>query len=1170
MPNKKMVVRINILNAQNDYAECLALIEAIENDKTDGYCPEIENTDKYQFYTESGKANSLDFEKKSSLIELFENREHVAFSSITSINVLKSMALGHIRHYYLRVSTIVDGNNGDTIGNTDIINLQYLILLLQRFKNDKSLSSLFTVYFPDLTVYHKYSSYLRFVLDEYDCIYGSFVERESKTLKYVRLSKKPAGTLSKFFPLIEINDQNIKLLRNSMDYYYGKLVDEDKFMPWARSQLDELKQMARAMLADRIPGSKKNQDKAALEHLDKNSYNLHQNNILVYALYCLTVDVNFTELETQRHIAVLVQLVHGLMQAMQNVNHHSEKGRGTLSLRVHSRPQYIREQYSIENDSNLDYLEIVISDTNLKYDIIDHFINKTAAQYIEIGTFKLEKKQIRLEDFLYKIRDWVEVEREDEAERERVKKWLDFRVENPYLCHGLPILVEKIKALHGLLKIKSSFHYVKDANHDGCLKNFLPKTDIKLSVEKKTQQVQPYKKKSRVDFEIPGTQVAVLFQIHGIAQKQGSDSGVSDLDRLIANPGWPGTVFKGYSRYIESEALEITNSFDNLIKELSAATAEYAGQALKEAMREYWYNTFTEKLKGITLEQIPFLNFSVPGKIDELLFEPLSKALILYILRSQQTNGQQFCIAFINAPITFWHTLLNTFIHYGSDFKAPIQIYLYSKDGNKEKELLLAGSSVHAALKNARHYSFVRGLPYELHQKEGEINNSQPPTGLQEINLIPFDVILPIKPGGREKIIDDYLKKVIGQELTDTSSPGYRLNNAHMRLGSKVHLNQFFEATTLFQKPHIAQKIALQILRDVRQSEHAINLAEDPILFYGYASYSRLILSMLMETIYDIRTAANRSNLEFAIYQNDLPASDNESGVKIYYSHGRGSTSGRRPINKSVKIIQIVPISSTLTTFNKMWQKFNEDNMIDHSDGYGGQNGTDASQPLELAPFMNYALFWVRDESGTDDTPSGIEKEYWSKIIDHCKIETKLITPAPVFFVTQKAQWHRPTECDLCYPPVPLKERHLIETDATSTIPAIQFDRPERTSRNDELQAQHEYNNQQRIALLDGCVQYGHLYRGKNHYQYYIDTGRLFLNAREEIRSWLEDMRNKAQRSYADGALHIIVTPVNQTNVEFCHYVNQYYFSSCANVIILDPIKEYRTNFEAKYAEFKS
>ena len=271
--------------------------------------------------------------------------------------------------------------------------------------------------------------------------------------------------------------------------------------------------------------------------------------------------------------------------------------------------------------------------------------------------------------------------------------------------------------------------------------------------------------------------------------------------------------------------------------------------------------------------------------------------------------------------------------------------------------------------------------------------------------------------------------------------------------------------------------------------------------------------------------------------------------VKMYFNK-------EIPNNVEAKIIQIVRIISTLTTFKKMWDMFIENY---------------PEKVISNQLVKNYTLFWVRDLQESEQTkrPTDIESEYWEEVDENRTIKTSLIKPGPQFFCCKKIKWYNPLKCEQCYPPNVLDEYALVETDVTSTVPSQQLEVkiPLQIA---EGHSRKQIINEIRIVNLKNCIFYGHIYRDGNHFQYYVDTTQYFHKQKESIAQWLHNLQQGTEDDKEQKVLNIIVTPQHHTNVEFGHYVSNYYFNGNADVIVIDSTKEYRSNIIAKYADVKA
>jgi len=142
----------------------------------------------------------------------------------------------------------------------------------------------------------------------------------------------------------------------------------------------------------------------------------------------------------------------------------------------------------------------------------------------------------------------------------------------------------------------------------------------------------------------------------------------------------------------------------------------------------------------------------------------------------------------------------------------------------------------------------------------------------------------------------------------------------------------------------------------------------------------------------------------------------------------------------------------------------------------------------------------------------------------------------------------------------------LVETDPTSTVPALQIRYKGNQVVKTEIRSKKEY---QRFQELRGCVSYDHICRRQNHYQFYIDTQRYFYNVKEMVKKWLEDQSVEAFTESREPVLNIIFSPEHNTNIGFVQYVNTYYFNGLAEIVSINVDKQFRSNFICEHAALR-
>ena len=384
----------------------------------------------------------------------------------------------------------------------------------------------------------------------------------------------------------------------------------------------------------------------------------------------------------------------------------------------------------------------------------------------------------------------------------------------------------------------------------------------------------------------------------------------------------------------------------------------------------------------------------------------------------------------------------------------------------------------------------------------------------------------------------------------------------------------------------IANRIAFLILRKLSKDKE-IDILKDIVLFYGYASYSKAILTSLREILCEYRkmsvSASNeRESFEkkigFVSYQHNLHSKSKK--MQMYFGIFEdfpGSVDEKNnlvideDITESVKVIQIIPISTTLSTFHTMWKSFSD--------------AIDKDSKKSVCLYRNYTVLWVTDERKDYSQDGQLsltehEKKFVNSYDPNLRTAELKVSPSYEsqsttvhYYIDVESKWHDPLTCKLCFPNNPLMEIPLIETDATSTVPAQQI-RYQSGHHNKPTKSPNfdvEINNR-RILNLKDYISYGHIIRRQNHYQFYIDTQSYFYktDVKEDVKEWLEGLREKDEiKEQMPGIpiMKVIISPEHNTNVGFAQYVNNYYFKGMAEVVSFNIDKQFRSNF---FCEHKS
>lgn len=1098
---EKIIFCFEIRNQQDDYSALMQIMDLVENGNRLKDSEEMCNICNLRYCWLRGENVSV-----QSQIEIAIRLE----SEIAGKNKEKYWKLHQLRQldrvlekkneydfrYYIRIRT-----------DEDVKNVQYAILLLQQFRKVQGRIQFFFIPFTDyytassiewkhISTYYKYSHFLRFILSKYrQTFFGAYYDTNAKQVKVLPLSSKKVGVQSSFFPLIEI-DQDILCIVTK--YCIGKTSQNlyDEF-----PLLIELKEISKKILSNRLKvGMGKKAADKNLFHIEKVMLYEYAT-VLEYALFSvlipekseLTEKIIKDSLEQARNIA------DGMIQIIENIILHSYNRKGIFTFRIvgHEDKQ----------------LEIDISDANLEETILDNFKKKLGKAIKYFDDISLNIAQF-----------FGEFSREEEE-----SAWKAYRNEYPIKCLGLQRLSQELNRCSATLKVRSNT----------CYRNNKPQLFYKNS------EFKTHNKESENTLYIPGTQYQIsipIFHQYVTLTQHNANVFLNAVGGLIETDSAYAKFVDYRQQHIEFENICVSRKYIVKVDKYFYNILDEGTENEKEQMVQLWCDSWNIWERKIKYDEKNIYYLDLMG-IRELISPWGIEVFCKGLTGSKVFNsdGVRY-FALINANEELMKMLFETIILSKIHLNEKLQVYVHLD--NDERSILICGKDSKEIIRNAFQYCFSKGdipdfLPKQL---PGEIK--------QNIELCPFDALI-IEDGYDKTLFEKYVEKLADKPLTSNNMAGYRLEKSHMRLGNKVHLKGFYELSILFRKPYISKKLALLIIR--KMMEEGMNVLQN-LLFFGYASYSRSILTSLVEITKHYHMLHNEKNhfIEFAVYQNDImiqkTLTDISPKVRMYLSC-------KIPENEDVSIIQIVPISTTLTTFKKMWDMFCEEMQIGKKRWH-----------LE----KNYTLFWVRD-LGKERKPTEIEEEYWTEIKNDKSIKTHLINPTPKFFCCKKTEWYNPLNCRLCYPENVLDEIALIETDVTSTVPSQQLEVLNMYHETGEKKfLDEEISNETRVINLKDCVYYGHVSRDGNHFQYYIDTVAYFQKQKEDIAAWLKKKAETDGEHVGErGALNIIVTPHHHTNVEFGHYVNEYYFRGTADIISIDSSKEYRSNIVIKYADIK-
>lgn len=1210
----------------------------------------LENLKKLQFFLQD--KNRIKASIPIAMVAKYTDSKNIKKRDFTNSNQNNDI------YYHIRVN----------VKNDKLYNLQYLALLLKKYRNLVSSKRLTVIllgdnaslnYYPfcdpksiesinRLNEDHRlFSRYLRLLAqDNTGIIYAPYFESIDNENHYfatvLPMDFKNASVGNNFFPIIEVGaDEYNKIFINSenidddltseitVNSLYNKNSNKNnKFSLFQTGRYRyfnaDSPKPHEALLAyiaetawkklqqnwytnGKFDEKKFSNDRNTIIH----RFTEVKNNWITFAIFSFILNSSSSKNNMTTRIndsyKMAREISSAMQQLIQNSIQHSEKKSCFFSFYL-----------------NNNKLNIMVSDLNTKNTIIENFKQRLNEEIITIEESKenyslfenlifghknlSNSNSISLRHFFnvfYNKKPNKDCEgyeklcKEYDKDQEMIKLWSDFRGSDSTAHIGLLLFYQTICRCHADLMLQSSKVYHSDdmVNNifidDEITRNDGPRRYSKGAIENK--------------HIIPGTQYHIIIPVDkwytNAPQGEGS---ISDVQKFSEG-------YSSFAKYVDYQAINAPYK-DELFNKLLLANNSNFVQANKKFQLQllwtsYWSN-FYEKISKS--EKIIYV-WRAPDRLNDY-FSSLDNCEIFIkgmfaALNCIKKDETPIYFAFSNLNSVFLESLRDICVSLSNKpFRENVQLFFVDQEYKYHTQLF--GSSFNEAVYNATQLCIEHGSSLfryfdTTNSNKIRINSSKKTT--TPIDVLPFDTIVTKNDKSTTTIFEQRISSIIEERLNKENTNGYKLSDTHTRLGNKVHIQSFYEMSFLFYRTTISNRVAFSILRlysnNIKSKINKSELELKPMLYYSYASYSKAILTSIVEMTRSyielyfqefvnadktLREQFRNNNealkkiiseakeqVAFASYQHNLQSESKSDSVQLYFGIPEKFCGGKLNIsekglgmiidlNNDIDVIQIVPISSSMSTFDKMFQKIRK-HAISNSNKHS----------LNLS--ANYTTLWVCDGTKYSERkinghlfPSDIEKSYWTitnlkkrEICINDAALTELRNCPHIYYFLQKTSiWEHPLSCSLCFPKDTelIREVPLVETDLTSTVPSQQI-REERAENMIKEYTQDEIDtNNQRLIWLKDCVHYGHIRRSKNHYQYYISSQDYFYKSevQNDIKNWLNGLREKESSS---PKLKIIFSPEHNTNVGFAQYVNTYYFGGTAEIVSINEDRVFRSNF---------
>ncbi len=507
-------------------------------------------------------------------------------------------------------------------------------------------------------------------------------------------------------------------------------------------------------------------------------------------------------------------------------------------------------------------------------------------------------------------------------------------------------------------------------------------------------------------------------------------------------------------------------------------------------------------------------------------------------------------------------------------------IHFWSKDSailfysiKKRKETfrygatLLCGSSTNVfnnvnSLIWQHHYSFGGndGIHYLFNEDKDQEECAEilknPLFNNSILNYFEIIINIPDEFGGEvslfEKSIQYSLNTPFKERLnTHTNNRGYKVEKTHFRLGSKIHISDFYYAKRMFQNSFFTTPLAYKIALDIKD----LILDLESYTIVGYESYSSFFISTIRNLLCQLRSNININHCII----------DKDGDISI------------TPKSLRKNIFIVVPIASSFSTSIKIRNQLTgilerQDKKANVIDPYynvvlvGHQEKNLITN--ELLPFQKLIHEGSSNDDYCDFNNLILNEFYWKSINTRKKIIKvnvfKTSTESAIkqkYYVPVYTKWEISSKCINCFPDLYPKERIidekcLIETGSASITPRLIFGLPK------SKQTRHKTK---KINLIDSLI-YGNYKKGRNNYLYYTKTGRLVKNNKEAIIEWLEIIKKEIFQKI-NGKKTVIVTPSSGSKSNFLDLVNEILFEFTANCLVVSLEEDYIENAETLYSD---
>lgn len=421
-----------------------------------------------------------------------------------------------------------------------------------------------------------------------------------------------------------------------------------------------------------------------------------------------------------------------------------------------------------------------------------------------------------------------------------------------------------------------------------------------------------------------------------------------------------------------------------------------------------------------------------------------------------------------------------------------------------------------------------RGIYYNWREDKDIIPNID----REEQNEVLLPVELLGEYGGKKfsaPIFEKHMRLLFKNEMSDNNKFGL-LYTGHVNLGDKVHVRKYYQGELLFDNNYYLGALAYILSKKLRSCGKKYYLV-------GYKKYSSVLLERVKELL-------------------------GECIVGSYVYSKKNDEKLLFPLDDDFEIAIIVPIVSTLRTFEKVERFLRKNSRKDYK--------------------YAYFTFFVSRDGKIEDDVTNLEHQFnWKRITNEyieLKVENSLKNTEEIirvyYFMMLHGGWQNALECKMCdISNLEESPEALIETGEDSLNLSVKLgipynNNPERmecfTKKLAESELKDFYKKMSRFIIE------GHFNRVGSHFKHYLFCGKFFdeeLKNNNYFNSWIERLKEEYSKSI--GAVNILLVPNHKTNDSFCHFINEKVFNENTIIINEDFNNAFYSDFNKKYSYLK-